>query len=60
VGGLTISTFLTLFVIPIFYVIMDRFVMKLTGKSSAHGLVQAAAIEKEVEAKESLIGSGHH
>ena len=57
VGGLAIATFLTLFVIPIFYIIMDKIVVKTTGKSSAHGLVQAAEIEKEVEAKESLAGA---
>ncbi|MCF3649480.1 efflux RND transporter permease subunit [Synoicihabitans lomoniglobus] len=59
VGGLTIATFLTLFVIPVIYIIMDRIVMKLTGKSSAHGLVQAAAIEKEVSTHESLAGANN-
>ncbi|MBP9912950.1 MAG: efflux RND transporter permease subunit [Opitutaceae bacterium] len=47
VGGLTIATFLTLFVIPIFYVLMDGLSMRLTGKSSAHGLVRADEIERE-------------
>lgn len=47
VGGLTISTFLTLFVIPIFYVLMDRLVVRFTGKSSAHGLVRSAEIDRE-------------
>ena len=47
VGGLTISTALTLFVIPIVYVLMDRLCFKFTGKSSAHGLKKAAQIERE-------------
>lgn len=47
VGGLTIATFLTLFVLPIVYVMMDRMCVKLTGKSSAHGLIRAAEIERE-------------
>lgn len=52
VGGLTISTFLTLFVIPIVYVLMDRACLKLTGKSSAHGLKQAQEIELRTAAPE--------
>ncbi|MDB6168193.1 MAG: multidrug transporter AcrB, partial [Verrucomicrobia bacterium] len=48
VGGLTLSTFLTLFVVPIFYVIMDRLSVRLTGKSSAHGLRQAEEIAQDV------------
>jgi len=47
VGGLTIATFLTLFVLPIVYVLMDNLCVKLTGRSSAHGLIQAAEIERE-------------
>ena len=47
VGGLTIATFLTLFVVPIVYVLMDRLCVKFTGHSSAHGLVRAAEIERE-------------
>jgi len=49
VGGLTIATFMTLFVVPIFYVMVDRIIVKLTGHSSAHGLKQAAEIERETE-----------
>jgi len=49
VGGLTIATFMTLFVIPLFYVLVDRFVVKVTGHSSAHGLKRAEEIGKEVE-----------
>ena len=47
VGGLMLSTLITLYVIPIVYVLMDRLCMKFTGKSSAHGLVKAAEIERE-------------
>jgi multidrug efflux pump len=47
VGGLSIATFLTLFVVPITYVLMDRFCLMITGHSSAHGLVRAAEIERE-------------
>lgn len=47
VGGLSIATFMTLFVIPISYVLMDRFSVKMTGKSSAHGLVRAEEIDRE-------------
>jgi multidrug efflux pump len=47
VGGLSIATFLTLFVVPIVYVLMDRMCVKVTGHSSAHGLIRAAEIERE-------------
>ncbi len=50
VGGLTIATFLTLFVLPIVYVLMDRMCVALTGRSSAHGLIRAAQIERETNA----------
>ncbi len=50
VGGLTIATFLTLFVLPIVYVLMDRMCVVLTGRSSAHGLIRAAQIERETNA----------
>jgi len=55
VGGLTISTFLTLFVIPIFYVLMDRLVVKVTGHSSAQGLIRADEIERETRQMESSV-----
>jgi len=55
VGGLTIATFLTLFTIPIFYVIMDRLVEKVTGKSSAHGLIRADEIDRETRKLESSV-----
>ncbi len=47
VGGLMLSTLITLYVIPIVYVLMDRMCVKFTGHSSAHGLVKAAEIERE-------------
>ena len=49
VGGLSIATFMTLFVVPIFYVIVDRLCVKFTGHSSAHGLKTAQDIERETE-----------
>ena len=47
VGGLSIATFLTLFVVPIVYVLMDWMCVKITGKSSAYGLIRAAEIARE-------------
>ncbi len=47
VGGLTISTVMTLFVIPIVYILMDRICVRVTGKSSAQGLIRAAEIDRE-------------
>jgi len=47
VGGLSLATFMTLFVIPIVYVIVDAGCVKLTGNSSAHGLKKAREIERE-------------
>jgi multidrug efflux pump len=41
---------MALFVIPIIYILMDRLCRRLTGKSSAHGLIQAAAIDRETRA----------
>jgi multidrug efflux pump len=49
VGGLTIATVMTLFVVPIFYVLVDRLCVKFTGHSSAHGLKRAAEIDHEVK-----------
>jgi multidrug efflux pump len=48
VGGLSIATFMTLFVIPIFYVLVDKLVLRVSGHSSAHGLKRAEEIEQEV------------
>jgi multidrug efflux pump len=47
VGGLSLATFMTLFVIPIIYILVDAACVKLTGKSSAHGLRKAQEIERE-------------
>ncbi|MEI6107365.1 MAG: efflux RND transporter permease subunit [Opitutae bacterium] len=49
VGGLMLSTLMTLYVIPLVYVIMDKLCVKFTGKSSAHGLIKAAQIERETD-----------
>ena len=46
-GGLSLATFMTLFVIPIVYILVDAACVKFTGKSSAHGLKKAAEIERE-------------
>ncbi|MBX3735597.1 MAG: efflux RND transporter permease subunit [Candidatus Didemnitutus sp.] len=50
VGGLMLSTVITLYVIPVVYVLMDKACVKLTGKHSAHGLVKARQIQEETEA----------
>jgi multidrug efflux pump len=50
VGGMTIATVLTLFVVPVFYLLFDWMVLKVTGHSSAQGLRRAAKVEEEVEA----------
>jgi len=50
VGGLSIATFLTLFVVPVFYLLFDWLARKVTGHSSAQGLRRAADVEAEVEA----------
>lgn len=55
VGGLAISTFLTLFIIPIFYILLDRLTVRLTGKSTAEGLIRADEIEREVSKDERLM-----
>ncbi len=41
---------LTLFVVPVFYLMFDWVVRKLTGHSSAQGLRRAAKVEEEVAA----------
>jgi multidrug efflux pump len=46
VGGLSIATVLTLFVVPIVYIMIDGVCVKLTGHSSAHGLKKAKEIEE--------------
>ncbi len=47
VGGLTLATGISLFVVPIAYILMDRLVLKLTGHGSAQGLKKAQEIERE-------------
>ena len=44
VGGLSIATFFSLFVVPAVYVSLDALMMRLTGHSSAYGLIRAARI----------------
>jgi len=50
VGGLTLSTALTLLVVPILYVLMDRLSVALTGNGSAAGLIRARDIARHIEA----------
>lgn len=50
VGGLSLATFMTLYVVPIVYVLVDRMCVKFTGHSSAHGLKKAQDIERETNA----------
>jgi multidrug efflux pump len=52
VGGLGLSTFITLFIVPIIYLLIDGACLRLTGHGSAHGLKQAARIGREVDAAE--------
>ncbi len=49
VGGLTLATVLTLFVVPIVYVLMDRLCLALTGHTSAAGLKRARQIQQDTE-----------
>lgn len=60
VGGLAISTLLTLFVIPIFYILLDRLVVKFTGRSSAAGLIKADEIDREVNKQERAMAPVEH
>ena len=48
VGGLALATFLTLFVVPLFYLASDRLCLKLTGHSSSRRLKRAEEIEQEI------------
>jgi multidrug efflux pump len=52
VGGLGLSTLITLFVIPMVYQWMDAACVRLTGHGSARGLRRAEEIGREVEAAE--------
>jgi multidrug efflux pump len=52
VGGLGLSTIITLFVIPIVYILIDAACLRFTGRDSASGLKRAAEISREVEAAE--------
>lgn len=52
VGGLGLSTLITLFVIPMVYLLLDTVCVKLTGHGSARGLKRAEEISREVEQAE--------
>jgi multidrug efflux pump len=47
VGGLTLATVISLFVVPVVYILLDRAVIWVTGHGSAHGLKKAQEIERE-------------
>lgn len=49
VGGLGISTVITLFIVPMIYLLIDAACFRLTGYGSAHGLRHAARIGREIE-----------
>lgn len=48
IGGLGLATLLTLFVVPVIYILFDRLVVKVTGRSSAYGLRRAREIPREM------------
>lgn len=48
IGGLGLATILTLFVVPVVYILFDRIVVKVTGHSSAHGLKRSYEIPREM------------
>lgn len=48
VGGLGLATLLTVFVVPVIYILFDRLVVKMTGRSSAHGLRRSREIPREM------------
>jgi multidrug efflux pump len=58
VGGLAIATFFSLFVVPAVYISMDNLWLRLTGRSSAYGLIRARAIEREHQAASKSLEEG--
>jgi multidrug efflux pump len=52
VGGLGLSTLITLFLIPIVYILFDSMWVRITGHGSASGLKRAAEIGRAVKAAE--------
>jgi len=50
VGGMTMATVLTLFVVPVFYLLFDGIVRRVTGHSSAHGLRRSSRVDAEISA----------
>jgi multidrug efflux pump len=57
VGGLGIATVLTLFVIPVTYVLFDRLSWKLTGRASVAGLQRSEHIERHLQDGTELPGT---
>jgi multidrug efflux pump len=53
VGGLSLATIISLFVVPIVYVLIDRLVVRISGRGSAHGLIRAKEIDRETSETES-------
>ena len=49
VGGLSLSTAMTLYVIPVVYVLTDKMCTALTGHSSAAGLKRAEQIKEQTD-----------
>ncbi|MEX2380848.1 MAG: efflux RND transporter permease subunit [Opitutales bacterium] len=58
VGGLGIATVFSLFVVPVVYIVFDRMVVALTGRSSAHGLQRAKKIEGDMSREKGLLATG--
>jgi multidrug efflux pump len=52
VGGLSLATVFSLYIVPSVYVLFDAAVRRITGRSSAHGLIRAEEIGREVIAAE--------
>ncbi|MCC5788485.1 MAG: efflux RND transporter permease subunit [Opitutales bacterium] len=52
VGGLSIATVFSLFVIPVVYWLMDGLSQKVFGRSSAYGLIRAAKIREDMAKEE--------
>jgi multidrug efflux pump len=53
VGGMSIATFFSLFVVPAVYVSLDALVRRRTGHSSAYGLLRAREIRERMRSRNS-------
>jgi multidrug efflux pump len=51
VGGMSIATFFSLFVVPTVYVSLDALVRRRTGHSSAYGLIRASEIRERMRSR---------